>query len=131
MKVCFHYEDFDRDVSSGTSHSIHQWHELLYAFGVTEVAVINSKRNKIKAVNDSVKMTNYKSLDDFLAVNDNVCFVEQGGEDYRDFDFSKYEWLILGGCSGLPRSDVSLPTPVALYPREAAAIILARVKWGQ
>ena len=130
MKVCFHHQDFDVDVSSGTSHALYQWHVLFYAFGVDEVAVINHTDDPLPYMGEIVA-TSYETLEDFVAACDGatLTFVEEGGSDFRNFDFSETDWLVFGGTGGLPRSDVGIDTKVALYPREAAAIILAGASW--
>lgn len=127
MKVCFHHDYFDVDVSSGTIHSMYQWFDLLHAFGVFECAIINNTDDDIPTINSDMTVTEYSRLDDFLSLHGNVVFVEQGGSPYRDYDFGDTEWLVFGGTAGLPRADVGIETlgNRALYPRSAAAIILA------
>lgn len=130
MKICFYHEDFDTDVSSGTIHAQYQWFELLHAFGITECAVINTTLEPFTTISSDIKFTEFSNLAEFISGCDerNLAFVEMGGTDFRDFDYSNIEWLIFGSANGtLPRQDVSIPTVdnVALYPREAAAIVIS------
>lgn len=131
MKVCIFHEEFDRDVSSGTIHAEYQWLELFNAFGVVEIAVINPQQLQLVPLGTQDKITVFDSLDDFLASHpdESMTYVEQGGTDFRSYDYSNTDWLIFGGTGGLPVADVGIPTlnNVALYPREAAAIVLAKV----
>lgn len=129
-KVCFHFTDFDRDVSSGTSHSVHQWHELFMAFGVTEVAVINETTESYPKVSEQVEVTEYSSLEDFISKNDNLVFVEQGASThYKNYDYPKDCWLVFGAEKTLPKADIMIPTKGgnSLYSREAVAIILSDI----
>lgn len=101
------------------------------AFNVDEIAVINLTDETFPQINDSIKITEYDSINNFIEEHSNITFIEHGGEDYREYDYSDTEWLVIGGYAGLDKADVALPTSVALYPREAAAIVLARVIWEQ
>jgi len=132
MKVCFYHQNFDIDVSSGTNHSKHQWHELCYAFGVTECAVINETKDDYKSVNDSIKIKNYKSLNQFLKREKGKKFFVEVGDhkSHRKAKIGKDDWVIIGGTSGIPDGlDGEYITienaKTVLYPREAAAIVLA------
>lgn len=127
MKVCFHHELFDVDVSSGTIHALYQWFELLQAFDVTECAIINKTGDALPTISSDMKVTEYATIEAFIKANRAAkTFVEKGGKDYKSFDFSKTKWLVFGGTSGLPKAHVQIETGTAsLYPREAAAIILA------
>lgn len=130
MRLAFHHEDFDSDVSSGTIHAAHQWHELCAAFNVERVAVITGLEYPI--VDAGRPLVTYGSLEDFLSSEDGpFVFVERDGEPYRDYVYPDNCWLVVGGVSGLPRADVSINTgSVSLYPREAAAIVLAEAaRW--
>ena len=127
MKVCFHHQPFDVDVSSGTIHAFYQWFELFHAFDIDECAIINSSGDRPPVIDSHMVIAEYKSLGDFLNhERGEVAFVEKGGDDYRDYDFRGVDWLVFGGTQGLPAADVGILTnDVALYPREAAAIVLA------
>ena len=131
MKICFHHEDFDRDVSSGTIHSLHQWVELSTAFSVTQCAVINLSSEHIPAMGGPVEVFEFSSIDDFLANTDGTkTFVDIGGTNFHGADLSAIDWLVFGGTHGLPKADLSIDTgSVALYPRLAAAIIMEAVSW--
>lgn len=127
MKVCFHHQPFDVDVSSGTIHALYQWFELFHAFDVTECAVINESGDVLPNIDSDMKVREYRSLSAFLSGADGrVAYVEMGGASHKEYDFSHTDWLLFGGTNGLPLFDVGIETGnVALYPREAAAIILA------
>ncbi len=135
MKVCFHFENFDADVSSGTLHSMHQWYELLLALGVTEVAIINLTDFNIPYISSDITTNTYTSLEAFQAhqnyvASGNMTYVEKGGAAHNTYDYSSTDWFVFGPSAGLPEATVSIDTGLhALYPREAAAIILAAAKW--
>lgn len=124
MKLCIHFEEFDRDVSSGTDHALHQWHELCLAFGVTELAVVNLSGEPVHAINDSLPVVEFETLDAFCEAHPKNYFLEQGGPDHIGVKIPDDGWLVIGASYGLPRSDLSIPVTAALYPREAAAIVL-------
>jgi hypothetical protein len=128
-RVCFHHDHFDRDVSSGTSHALYQWFELLHAFNVFECAIINTSGDELPIINSEMKVTEYSNLDDFLAAEQNVTFVEMGGQSFKTYDYSNVDWIVFGGTTGLRSSDIGIETlgDRALYPREAAAIVLAAI----
>lgn len=123
-KVCFYYQAFDRDVSSGTVHALYQWHELCFGLGVSELAVINQTDDPIVPINESLPVSEFDTLESFCDLNPNHLFVEVGGPDHREVHVPEDTWLVFGGAAGLPRADLSLPINTALYPREAAAIVL-------
>lgn len=127
VKLCFHHEPFDRDVSSGTIHALYQWFELFHAFGVTECAIINLSGDTLPLIDSNMTVTEYASLDDFEnSTSGNKVYLEHGGADYHSFDHTNTDWLVTGGTGGLPRADIGIDTgTVALYPREATAIVLA------
>jgi hypothetical protein len=131
VRVCFHHEDFDRDVSSGTIHSLHQWVELCNAFSVGQCAIINRSDGPIPAISGPVVVLEFGSLADFLSGTDGEkTYVERGGPNFRDADLSAVDWVVFGGTGGLPEADLSIETGlVALYPRLAAAIIMEAVAW--
>ena len=93
MKVCFHFENFDADVSSGTMHSMQQWYELLLAFNVEEVAVVNLTDFNIPYISSDTTTHVYPSLEAFLADNPEgvKTYIDKGGEDYKTYDFSETE----------------------------------------
>lgn len=124
MRVCIHHEAFDRDVSSGNDHAAHQWHELCSAFGVTHLAVINESGEPFLQINDSVEVTEITSLDDLDGPM--VGFEVGNFPNHRGTQFNDDCWLVFGGAIGIPTGmrTYTIPTPVALYPREAAAIVL-------
>ena len=134
MKLCFHHELFDDDVSSGTIHALYQWFELCHAFDVCEVAIINLSGDEIPLIDSLMQVNEFPDLEKFIDFTnrhgDRLTYVEMGGPNFKCYDFSCTDWLIIGGVKGLQVSDVSLPsTRVALYPREAAAIVLAEALW--
>lgn len=131
MKLVFHHEDFDRDVSSGTSHALSQWMELCSAFDVTDVIIINKTPDKLVYPNQEINVQTLPSLKYFLLLEEPYIFVEQGGHPcYSSLDY-KGEWLVFGGHRGLPMIEgtkyVTIKTPVALYPREAAAVVMSNI----
>lgn len=130
MKLCFYHQPFDVDVSSGTEHAMSQWSELCMAMGVTEVAVIDETDDNVHLFPDEITVTEYSSLEQFEEMNENLIYVEHGGKHYKEYDYNDDSWLVIGGSKGLPKADVQIPTKVALYPREAAAIVLSEVKYG-
>ena len=133
MKLCFYHQDFDLDVSSGTEHAISQWHELAMAFGVKEIAIINETNDEIPCLNENIDIKEYKSLDEFILNNENIIFVEMDGVSHRECKLDIDAWYIFGGYKGIPidlQPRIKINTPVALYPREAAAIILEYL-WQQ
>ena len=126
MKVAFTFVDYDLDVSSGTEDSLHQWNELLGAFEVTEVAVINyTTRSNFSALSYP-NVNIYDSLNSFLtSTNESVGYVEQG-DGLNIYKVENWpEWLVFGAAADLPHSDINLPTQVALYARDAACWALA------
>ena len=136
MKVLFHHEPFDRDVSSGTLHAAYQWVELLSAFGVTEAAVITfveEEEDQWPQVASDFIITTYTSAEAFVEANPDAVVIgtaKEADNHYRDFDYSGGDWLYIGGTfqTALPCAcRVGIPTVGGrdLYPREAAAIILA------
>ena len=132
MKIAFHHEPFDIDVSSGTIHAAYQWYELLNGFGITEAAVIGDDTEDFSKTGSDITIHRFATLDEFTAnLGTNMAFVEHGGQDFREANYFNTDWLVFGGTSGLPRADISLPTNkgISLYPREAAAIVLARALW--
>ena len=133
MKVCFTHNDFDAEVSSGTIHALYQWFELFHGFGVKECAIINISGDILPHIDSSIVVHEYESLDQFLKNHSgNEIFVDQGGAEYRGYDYSDTEWLIFGSTASLPQADVGINTGgVALYPREAAAIILSEATHGR
>jgi len=134
MKICFFHQPFDVDVSSGTDHARHQWHELASAFGVTKMAVINETYDEFSPVNSTIKVHKYNNLSSFLKRK--MCiFVEQGDyPNHRSVRIPADHWIVFGGAQGLPRNldgkYITIPTKTALYPRQAAAIILEN-QWAQ
>lgn len=136
MKVCFYHQDRDVDVSSGTEHARHQWHETCMSFGVTELAVINETDTPYKPVNDSLPVTEYATIDDFMeATQGEYYFIEQGDyPSHREITSPNGHWVCIGGTQGLPRDLTSdadhdieyftINAEAILYPREAAVIIL-------
>jgi hypothetical protein len=128
-RVCFHHDHFDVDVSSGTSHALYQWFELLHAFNVFECAIINTSGDELPTINSEMKVNEYSRLEDFLATAENVTFVEMGGQSFKTYDYSNVDWIVFGGTGGLRESHIGIDTfgGRALYPREAAAIILAAI----
>jgi tRNA(Leu) C34 or U34 (ribose-2'-O)-methylase TrmL len=139
MKLCFYHQPFDVDVSSGTVHARHQWHELAHAFGVTEMAVVNQTTDRFSSVNESIKISEYNSLTDFIQskkhLHANCVFVEQGPyPDHRTRVIDPDTWIVFGGTQGLPPNPlgdtITIKTKAALYPRQAAAIILEN-QWAQ
>jgi hypothetical protein len=129
MRVCFHHQDFDVDVSSGTSHALYQWFELLQAFGIKECAIINQTDDVIPVIGDML-VHEYRTIDDFMAAHPDVVMADTGGKSHREFDFTDVDWIVFGGTHGLPRADVGISSG-ALYPREAAAIIISEASWQQ
>ena len=134
MKICIFHQPFDIDVSSGTDHARHQWHELVCAFGVTEMAVINQTKDEFGPVNDRVRVTEYRSLNAFF-LGKRCVFVEQGPfPDHRGVRVPADHWIVFGGAQGLPLNldgqYMTIPTRTSLYPRQAAAIILEN-QWAQ
>ena len=133
MKLCFYHQKFDIDVSSGTEHALSQWHELAMAFGVTEIAIINETDDEIKQINEDITITQYPSLEEFLDDNSNFIFVEMDGENHHQHNIDNDAWYVFGGYQGIPTNlepRIKIDTKVALYPREAAAIILENI-WRQ
>ena len=131
MKLCFHHQDFDIDVSSGTVHALYQWFELLLAFGISECAIVNTTSEKIPLISSDILVHEFNSFSDFEIAfgNEKFLYVEKGGPDYRSMgNFSSYDWILIGGVEGFEHSDAEIPTGnSSLYPREAAAIILSRL----
>lgn len=125
MKLCIWHEPLDVDVSSGTDHARYQWHELANAFGITEVYVVNTTDSKFNSVNRSVSFLEISSLDE---INESLIAIEQGEyPNHRDHRFPEDCCIVIGGAMGvlgLNADYYTIPTPVALYPREAAAIVL-------
>lgn len=136
MRVCFWHEDFDTDVSSGTEHAVHQWHETITAFNVKHVAVINEAEHVFAPPSDSYKFESFSSFPDFLKSygTDELFFVEKGDfTNHRQVWIPATSWVIIGGAYGLPmdRPDttyVTIPTRASLYPMHAAAIVLENQK---
>lgn len=128
MKVCFYHEDFDRDVSSGTSFSMQQWGELLNAFNVAEVAVINKTEDKLP-----YKFKEYKSLEEFVETtkDENVLFTRAKGTlHFREVNYGEVDWIVFGSNEKwIMEGGIFIPThdKKELYPREAAAIVLSEV----
>ena len=126
--ICFYHTDFDRDVSSGTSHSIQQWSELLNAFNIKDVAVINQTKDKIP-------YHNYKSLEEFKVLNcdKNIAYTRAlGDKNYRDVNYLEFDWIVFGSSEKWDMDcGIAIDTyeNKELYPREAAAIILAEASW--
>jgi hypothetical protein len=132
MKVCFRHEQFDSDVSSGTDHALYQWVNLCIAFGVSEIAIINTSEDTIPVITPDLTVHKYSTFEDFTSEfgHENLTYVEMGGDPYHTFDYSTTEWLVFGGTAGLPHAHVGIDTGlIGLFPREAAAIILAATKW--
>ena len=131
MKICFFHTNFDRDVSSGTSHSLSQWNELLMAFNIKEIAIINETNDEINSISSNITVKEYNSFNEFINNNEKFIFVEQNGkENYREHKYKKGFWYIFGSYKTLPKADINIETNgVALYCREAAAIILAEASW--
>lgn len=131
MKVLFHHEYFDADVSSGTLHAAYQWMELFLACGVTGAAVITFEE-AWPDCNSDMPLEVYANVDEFIAAhpNDSVIGTSPDAESsYRDHDYSGADWIYFGGtfvtdlpCVGC----VSIPTIGGreLYPREAASVVL-------
>jgi len=137
MKVCFFHEDFDKDVSSGTRHAAYQWVELLLSFGIKEVAVVNTTSDSFPCVSAELKVKEYNTLEEFretLTDEVVVCAEPEGEILYRNVNYKKIDWLVIGGADGTNEDDdksIVIPTEGkrALYPREAAAILLAEASW--
>lgn len=104
------------------------------AFEVSELAVVNCTDHEIIRVNDSLNVTEYRNLDDFMELfGSDAVFVEQGDfKNHRDYVASSHEWMVIGPSVGLPyhSKTITIPTPVSLYPQQAAAIILEN-QWAQ
>lgn len=139
MKLCFHHQPIDVDVSSGTEHARHQWHELAMGYNVTELAVINHTSEPYLPLNDSLPVTEYPDIESFIQEHatkrNQVVFVEQGDFTLcHKYPFRDDQWIVVGGSAGLPLNVanvqyVSLAASTALYPREAAAIALDSANW--
>lgn len=128
MKVCFHYIDFDDDVSSGTDEALAQWNELLALFEIDEVAVINDTDHDV-VLSCPKYFYVYDDLGEFMDEHVDHVFVEQGhgGSVFEAGSWVTVEedsWLVFGAARDLPRSDLSIPSPVALFGRDAAAVVL-------
>jgi len=112
------------DVSSGTIHAAHQWHELLLGFGVTGAYVVNTSGAEFPQVNDSLV---FHEVEDLAQVPGPIVGIEQGDHpNHRGVSFPDDCCIAIGGAYGLSGLDeyFTIPTPAALYPREAAAIVL-------
>lgn len=126
--VCFYYTDFDRDVSSGTPFALQQWSELLGAFNIDEVAVINQTEEELP-------FPNYPSLSDFLLdqTGKEITLTRaQGSHHYKEFNYTKTDWLVFGSSERWNMEGgiyIDTYQRKELYPREAAAIILAEASW--
>ena len=134
MKVLFHHEHFDIDVSSGTAHAAYQWVDMLRSFGITQSAVLNlSDSPWPHEINGDIEIAEFTAIADFIAAypGDIVIGTSADAPDgYRGFDYSGGDWIYIGGTTvtGLTCAcSVSIATFEGreLYPREAAAIILA------
>jgi len=125
MRVCFHFEPSSRDVSSGMEHSLHQWHELLYSFGVDVAYVINTTDSVIKSVNDSIDFIEVEGISD---VPGPVVAISIGNHaNHRNNKFPDNAVVYIGGSAGTQYVDAehfTIPSRAVLYPREAAAIVL-------
>ena len=111
---------------------MHQWYNLMVAFGVAECAIINTSDEAIPYMTSEFSTTVYDTLEEFLADHsvENLTYVEISGDAYNQFDYSATDWLVLGGSDGLPHAHVGIDTGlIGLYSREAAAIVLAASKW--
>lgn len=126
MRLAFHFEPFDVDVSSGTIHAAHQWHELLMAFGIAEAFVVNTSGMEFPQVNDSLVFHEVESVE---SIPGPLIVIEQGNNpNHRGYIFPDDATICIGGAYGVPMGlnaeYLSIPTPAALYSREAAAIVL-------
>ncbi len=129
MKLCIHHQPFDVDVSSGTNHAAHQWHELCAAFGVTELAVVNETGEPFPAINDSVLVREITGVDQLSGER---VFLEVGPHPSVDGADIGDAWLVIGGAAGNFEMGryLTIPVETSLYPREAAAIALWELsKW--
>jgi hypothetical protein len=134
MKVLFHHEAFDIDVSSGTVHAAYQWVELLAAFGVTHAAVLNTSGVPWPHhINLDLTIEEYTDIASFSAAHAGETVIGtsiNAVDHYRGFDYSVGVWVYIGGTTvtGLT-CDYSVGITThgnrELYPREAAAIILS------
>jgi hypothetical protein len=134
VRVLFHHEPFDRDVSSGTEHAAHQWYDLLAGVGVTAAAVLNLSGDPWPhAISSDVAVEEFLAITEFQTAHAGEIVIATAlgaPNNYRGYDYSGGDWLYIGGTTitGLPYSSaVSIPAVGGreFYPREAAAIILA------
>lgn len=132
MRLCIWHQNFDADISSGTLHSTHMWHETCAAFGVTHLAVINESEHKFSPPSRAYEFESFSTFEAFKTVHaaEGMVYVELGDfPNHREVLISDTNWLIVGGTAGLPLGEpgvqyVTIPTQTILYPREAAAIVL-------
>jgi len=135
MKLCFHFQQFDIDISSGTLHARHMWHELASGYGINEMAVINETGEKFESVTEDMTVKEYPTLNRFIKAEltskqVKMVFLESPnrnlgpGASQRDIRIAKrnakkfkhckgykmtaVDWLVIGGTGGLPtnRRDV-------------------------
>ena len=135
MKVLFHHEPFDVDVSSGTEHAAFQWMELFRAMGMEGAAVINVSGLPYPQVDSDFMIEELSSPAQFLKRYPEARVLgtgRHGRSRYRDFKYAEYDWIEFGGAAGcIFPAEVSIETFGGrdLYPREAAAIILGEMAW--
>lgn len=95
------------------------------AFGVTHLAVINKSGEDFPQINGGVKVREVVGTYELYGPK---VAIEQGDHpNHRGTMFRDDAWIIIGGHQGLSHIDAdfyTIPTQVALYPREAAAIVL-------
>lgn len=134
LGICFHHEQFDADISSGTLYSIDQWSNLFTAFGVKNIAVINQTADILPPFCNTSTTRVFSSIDLFLDNTEGniVNANPRGSIHYREVNYKKIDWLVFGASGGNNfDGGVIIPTRDnrELYPREAAAIMLSEASW--
>ena len=132
--VCFFHEDFDSDVSSGTTFAIEQWNNLFVAFGIKKVAIINLTEETLPSLCNSINLQEFKTLQEFTDRAKGVVVTSspKGKQHYKNMNYKDIDWIIIGGTGGSgDHLGINIPTRNnrELYPREAAAIIVAEASW--
>lgn len=132
--ICFFHEDFDSDVSSGTSFAIEQWNNLFAAFNIKKVAIVNLTEDTLPNLCNSIELKEFKTLKEFTDGAEGTIITSSpiGKQHYKDIDYKAIDWIIIGGTGGSgDHLGINIPTRDnrELYPREAAAIIVAEAAW--
>lgn len=95
-KLAFFLEENDRDVYSGRPIDFDAYRYSCKAFGVPEMAVINSDKIEYSFQDKSIKLTEYSSFEDFCENNKNQKII-----------LLEAPWSAPAGCLTLGKHEVS------------------------